>query len=154
MRLGAILAAVLLLPLLRTTTIECADGRRIALLIAAPFEGEQAMHNDLIAMQGALRLRGFAASEILSIEGPLTRDRLMHFLAESRGRIAGWQSGEIFLYYTGHGAFSGDDPKNARPGLQLSRPTPDSEGERVYWDEVFGTLKVNRDVKICLLPDS
>src|SRR3989442_15315848 len=77
--------------------------RRLALLVAAPWEREQAMHNDVIAMYTVLRLRGFSSDEILVLEGSLNRDLLLAFLREAGKRITGWDNGEVFLYYTAHG---------------------------------------------------
>src|SRR5262245_41143726 len=68
---------------------------RLALLIIAPWEGEVAMHNDLIAMREALILRGFSKTEILTLEGQLNRSSFMSFLQKARGRMAGWPGGEL-----------------------------------------------------------
>ena len=63
-----LLLVLLLLVLLLSGPATVADtgkAHRLALLVAAPWEGETAMHNDLIALYNALRQRGFAPEEFL-----------------------------------------------------------------------------------------
>jgi hypothetical protein len=126
--------------------------QRLALLIIAPWEGETAMHNDLTAMYNALRLRGFSADEILSLEGQLNRRSFMSFLQKARRRVARWRQGEIFFYFGGHGIFTGTKVSEARPGLWL-KDDP-SVQYTVFWDEVFATLNAPANVKVILLPDN
>jgi hypothetical protein len=127
---------------------------RLALLIIAPWEGEVAMHNDLIAMREALILRGFSKTEILSLEGRLNRSSFMSFLQKARGRMAGWRRGELFFYFGGHGIYTGSDVAESRPGLWFRRDLQQNPKYTVYWDEVFATLNVSENIKVTLLPDS
>lgn len=127
---------------------------RLALLIVAPWEGEVAMHNDLIAMREALSLRGFSKTEILSLEGQLNRSSFMSFLQKARGRMAGWRQGELFFYFGGHGIYAGSSVAESRPGVWLKRDIKLSPRYTVYWDEVFATLNVPDNIKVTLLPDS
>src|SRR5262249_52818472 len=78
-------------------------ARRLALLVAAPWPGETAMHDDLVAVHEALRLRGFLPEEILVLEGHLQRSALMTFFQAAHQRIATWRRGEVFFYFSGHG---------------------------------------------------
>jgi len=129
------------------------DGpQRLALLIIAPWEDETAMHNDLKAMYDALRLRGFSADEILSLEGQLNRGSFMSFLQKARRRVARWRQGEIFFYFGGHGIFTGTNVSEARPGLWFKDDL--SAQYMVFWDEVFATLNAPANVKVILLPDN
>jgi hypothetical protein len=128
--------------------------QRLALLIVAPWQGEVAMHNDLIAMYNALRLRGFSDKEILSLEGQLNRRSLMSFLQKARGRMATWRQGELFFYFGGHGIFTGTNASESRPGLWLRHDFKQSVKYTVFWDEVFAALNVPANVKVTLLPDT
>jgi|ERR1043166_1695725 hypothetical protein len=128
--------------------------RRLAVLIASPWGDEPAMHNDLAAMQDALRRRGFGPSEIVSLEGNLKRDDVLRFLEAAHERVAGWKSGELFLYFSGHGFYDTEDARKARAGLQLTGDLNGSADSRVLWDEVFATLDAPARVRLLLLPDS
>jgi hypothetical protein len=148
-----------LLLLLFTLTINAGKAmadrpQRLALLIVAPWQGEVAMHSDLIAIYKALRLRGFSDKEILSLEGQLSRRSLMSFLQKARGRMATWRQGELFFYFGGHGAFTGTNASESRPGLWLRHDLQQSVKYTVFWDEVFATLNVPANVKVTLLPDT
>src|SRR5512143_3915268 len=90
---------------------------RQALLIAAPHEAEVSMHYDLAAMYAALQARGLAPEEILLLEGSLDRRILLHFLEGFRHKIAQWREGELFLYLSGHGFFTGETVAEARVGI-------------------------------------
>lgn len=125
---------------------------RLALLVAAPWQGNTMMHNDLMAMYDALRHRGFLPEQILSIEGTLNQGLLMAFLREARGRFALWNHGEVFFHYSGHGTFTGTNELEARPALWL-QDTQNLDGHRVFWDEVFSTLDLPVNIELTLLPD-
>jgi hypothetical protein len=77
-----------------------APSLRLALLIAAPMPGEAAMHDDLAAMYGALRARGFRPDEILVLDGPVRRELLAAFLRDASARVAGWSHGDVFVHCT------------------------------------------------------
>jgi hypothetical protein len=127
---------------------------QLALLIVAPWEGEVAMHNDLIAMREALILRGFSKTEVLSLEGRLNRSSFMSFLEKAHRRMAGWRRGELFFYFGGHGIYTGSNVSEARPGLWLRQDLQQNPKYTVYWDEVFAKLNVPENIKVTLLPDS
>ena len=126
---------------------------RQALLIGTPNDGDVSMHNDLTAMYDALKTRGLASEEILSIEGNLDRQILMHFLEGVNHRIAQWREGQLFLYLSGHGFFTGDIVEEARVGIQLQKATAGSSVQNVYWDEVFSTLSIPEVVTVTMLID-
>ena len=126
---------------------------RQALLIGTPNEGDVSMHNDLAAMYDALKARGLASEEILSIEGNLDRQILMPFLEGVSHRIAKWREGQLFLYLSGHGFFSGDIVEDARVGIQLQNATAGLSVQNVYWDEVFSTLSIPEVVTVTMLID-
>jgi hypothetical protein len=155
-KLGRWSALPLLLFILTVNTGEAIADRpqRLALLIAAPWEGEVAMHNDLIAMYNALRQRGFLHREILSLEGQLNRRSLISFLQKARGRMATWRQGELLLYFGGHGIYTGTNASESRPGLWLRHDLKQSVKYTMFWDEVFAALNVSADVKVTLLPDT
>ena len=136
------------------TAVETSEARRLALLVAAPWEGETAMHNDLIATYNALRQRGFSPEEILVLEGSLTRGLLLSFLQNVHGRLASWQQGEVWFSFSGHGTFSGMSASDARPGLLLTSESLPAREHQVFWDEVFAALQVPMSVQFTLLPDS
>ena len=101
---------ILLLVLMLSGSATGADTgktQRLALLVAAPWAGETAMHNDLVAIYNALRQRGFAPEEFLVLEGALTRSVLLAFLQDVQRRIGLWQHGDVWLYFGGHGTFRG-----------------------------------------------
>lgn len=129
---------------------------RLALLIASPQNGEKAMHNDLVAMREALLARGFRRDEILELEGELDRPRVVAFLAAASRRTASWESGGVFLHYTGHGSLTSSDPATAEAVLQLRGfPTPQAPpANQISWAEVFRTLAVPKGVGIFVVPDS
>src|SRR5438445_12649344 len=62
------------------TVADTGKAQRLALLVAAPWEGETAMHNELVAIYNALRQRGFAPEECIVLEGALTRYVILAFL--------------------------------------------------------------------------
>ena len=134
------------------TDADTGKAQRLALLVAAPWEGETAMHNDLVAIYGALRQRGFAPEEILVLEGSLTRSVLLAFLHDVQRRIGSWQRGEVWFSFSGHGTWRGTTAADAKPGLLLT--SAPSREEQVWWEEVFATLQVPAAVQLTLLPDS
>src|SRR3989442_7903543 len=87
------------------TVADTGKAQRLALLVAAPWEGETAMHNDLVAIYNALRQRGFAPEEFLVLEGALTRSVLLAFLHDVQKRIGALQRGGVWFSFSGHGNF-------------------------------------------------
>ena len=77
----------------------------------------------------------------------------MPFLEGVRHRIAQWREGQLFLYLSGHGFFSGDTVKEARVGIQLQKATAGSSVHNVYWEEVFCALAVPEVVMVTMLID-
>jgi hypothetical protein len=137
-----------------TTVADTGQTPRLALLVAAPWEGESAMFNDVVATYHALRQRGFAPEEFLVLAGPLTRSVLLAFLHDVQRRIGAWQRGEVWLSFSGHGTFRGTTAADARPGLLLTNALHPSQEEQVLWEEVFAALQVPAAVQLTLLPDS
>lgn len=130
------------------------QAQRLALLIAAPWENETAMHNDLVATYDALRQRGFAPEEFLVLEGSLTRSLLLTFLQHVHQRIALWPSGHVWLSFSGHGTLRGTTAADAQAGLLLTSALHPSHEGQVWWEEVFAALDVPAAVQLTLLPDS
>jgi hypothetical protein len=133
--------------------IAAADEPRLAVLIAAPWSGEMAMSQDVAAASLALRRRGFAAGEILVLDGEQTRDSILRFLALVRQRIAPWKSGDVFMAVAAHGAFTGAKAADARPALLLSAREPVAD-HLLFWDEIFNAVAVPAGVRVTLLPDA
>ena len=125
---------------------------KLAVLIAAPWPGEVSMSHDLAATSLALQRRGFAADDIVVLDGPQTRESILRFLASVRRRIAPWKTGEVFMAVSGHGSFTGKTVSDARPAILLSTREP-STGHMLFWDEVFTALAAPAGVRIVLLPD-
>src|SRR5262245_9442222 len=107
LKLGRWSAIFLVLLMLSAEAGETLAGKtqRLALLVAASWEGEVAMHHDLVAMHDALRLRGFQAEDILTLDGPLNRESFVSFLKKARERMGKWHQGELLFYFGGHGTF-------------------------------------------------
>ena len=146
---------LLVLILLGSTTVaDTETPRRLALLVAAPWEGETAMHNDLAATYRGLRQRGFAPGEFLVFAGSLTRSGLLAFLHDVRTRVRAWPDGDVWFSFSGHGTFRGTTVAEARPGLLLASSLHPSPEEQVTWEEVFAALRVPAAVQLTLLPDS
>jgi hypothetical protein len=145
---------MILLILGSTAAGETSGSRRLALLVAAPWEGETAMHDDLAATYTALRQRGFAPEEFLVLEGPLTRSLVLAFLQDVHRRIAPWPTGDVWFSFSGHGHFIGTTASDAIPGLLLASQMPPSQEQQVSWEEVFAALRVPTAVQLVLLPDS
>ncbi len=129
------------------------DPRRLAVLIAAPWEGEIAMSQDMLSMADAVKQRGFTPDQILTLEGVLTRNVLLDFLGNVALRVASWDRGDVLLAVSSHGTFRGTTAADARPGLLLSANEPASLHE-VFWDEIFRALGLPAGVRLILLPDS
>ena len=146
-----LLALMLLGP---RTVANTEQTRRLALLVAAPWEGETAMHNDLVATYNALRQRGFSPEEFLVLAGPLTRSLLLAFLHDVQRRIGAWQRGEVWFSFSGHGTFRGTTAADAQAGLLLTSALHPSHEGQVWWEEVFAALDVPAAVQLTLLPDS
>ena len=136
------------------TVADTGKAQRLALLVAAPWEGETAMHNDLVAIYNALRQRGFAPEEFLVLEGSLTRSVLLAFLHDVQKRISAWQRGEVWFSFSGHGTFRGTTAAEAQPGLLLTSALHPAQEEQVWWEEVFAVLQMPVAVQLTLLPDS
>jgi hypothetical protein len=136
------------------TVADTGKAHRLALLVAAPWEGETAMHNDLIALYNALRQRGFAPEEFLILEGSLTRSVLLAFLHDVQRRMGSWPRGEVWFSFSGHGTLRGTTAAEAQPGLLLTGALHPSPEEQVWWEEVFAALQVPAAVQLTLLPDS
>ena len=136
------------------TIADTGKAQRLALLVAAPWKGETAMHNDLVAIHNALRQRGFAPEEFLILEGALTRSVLLAFLHDVQRRIGAWQRGEVWFSFSGHGTVRGTKAAEAQPGLLLTSALHPSHEEHVWWEEVFAALQVPAAVQLTLLPDS
>ncbi len=146
---------LLVLILLGSTTVaDTEKPRPLALLVAAPWEGETAMHNDLVATYNALRQRGFSPEEFLVLAGSLTRSILLAFLHDVQRRISSWHSGEVWFSFSSHGTFRGTTAAEARPGLLLTSALHPSQEEQVLWEEVFAALQVPAAVQLTLLPHS
>jgi len=130
---------------------------RLAVLVAAPHRGECAMHNDILAIVPVLRSRGFCDDELLRLdEGELERKKVLDFLREAAHRVSSWKEGEVILYVTGHGGFTGYTLEEARPAVILSEglpPLPVTELV-IFWDEIFSTLDLPARVNLTLLADT
>src|SRR5262250_1922873 len=127
-----LLLLLLALMLPSVTVADTGKAQRLVLLVAAPWEGETAMHNDLTAIYDALRQRGFASEEFLVLEGALTGSRLLAFLHDAQKRIGGWQRGEVWFSFSGHGTFRGTTAAEAQPGLLLTSALHPSHEEHVW----------------------
>ena len=149
-RLGA-LALVLVAPSAAAAASD--DTRRLAIVVAAPWGSEPAMHNDVVALQRVLKQRGFAPAQMLVLDGPITRRPLLALLDTARRRIAGWSTGDVWLSVSGHGAYTGLTPRDARAVLALSSDPPSRE-HRVSWDEMFAALHAPPGVRVTVLPDT
>ena len=129
------------------------EKRRLAVLVAAPWEGETVMSQDMFSMADALRQRGFAPGEVVGLEGVLTRNVLLDFVANAGRRIATWDRGDVVFFLSGHGTFSGTTVADARPGVRLSGDGLAADYE-VFWDEIFAALRIPNRVRLIVLPDT
>lgn len=126
---------------------------RLAVLIGSPHRDQASMHHDLAAMFQALKRRGLASEEILCLEGALDRPLLLDFLRAIHHRIADWQRGELYLYITGHGFFSGKSAQDARVGVLLQPGEQVGDGFHAYWEQLFQALSVPPGVTVTMLAD-
>jgi hypothetical protein len=129
-----------------------AAPRRMALLLAAPWPGENFLEGDLTLVQQGVKARGLTSSEVIAAVEPLDRDRLLKHLAEVRRRIAGWTSGDLFLYYNGHGMYGPARTGWPEPGLQLDRDR-EQTSSFLLWRELFASLAAPPGVRVLVLPD-
>ena len=120
------------------------EVRRLALLIAAPWEGETAMHNDLVATYTVLRQRGFAPEEFLVLEGPLTRSLLLAFLQDVHRRIREWPQGNVWFFFSGHGTLRGTTAADAQAGLLFTSAVHPSPEDQMWWEDVFAACRCLR----------
>jgi hypothetical protein len=149
------MARLLGLTLMLAVCMSSAGGgspHRLALLIGSPWSGEETViQNDIASFRTALAKRGFEPSQIKELSGKLTRAQVLDTIRAVTEATASWDSGAVFLYYTGHGWFSGDSAKTARPALALERD-PDINNV-LYWDDLFLALRLPRGVQLIVLPD-
>ncbi len=136
------------------TAADPGDTRRLAILVAAPWAGETAMHNDLVATHTVLRQRGFAPEEFLVLAGPLTRSLLLAFLQDVHRRIGAWPRGVVWFFFSGHGTLRGTTAADAQAGLLFTSALHPSPEDQVWWEEVFAALQAPPAVQVLLLPDS
>jgi cupin superfamily acireductone dioxygenase involved in methionine salvage len=128
---------------------------RLAILIAAPWSGDAAMHRDIEGIVPVLQRRGFRAADLVILDrGPLERQAVLDFLREASRRVLGWRDGEVFLYVTGHGGFVGRDASGARVAVRLAGLDRRLEEIGVFWEEIFATLKIPAGVSLTVLPDT
>ncbi len=122
------------------------------------------MHSDIQAMHHALRGRNFAPEQIWTLEGGVGRELVLAFLDAAREHIAAWSAGDVFLYYSGHGAYwpwNAETVEQARPAMKLDpdgsytpRGAPVHGADRwLLWDEAFAALQLPPGVRLTVLPD-
>lgn len=129
--------------------------RRLALLIAAPHGPETAQQRDVQAMSAALHQRGLSRDEIWVQAGNLAREHLVSFLATAARHVRHWSSGQLFLHYSGHGAFRGPShPETASQVLPAMQPDTDDLSHRwLWWEDAFTILALPSGVHLTLVPD-
>jgi hypothetical protein len=132
--------------------VSAASSRRLALLVGAPWKGENFLGNGVAKMQEALITRGFGPSDTIASTESIDRKTLSLRLDEVRRRIASWPDGEVFLYYDGHGMYSRVTRGVPEPGLQLTGDR-DSPGSSMLWREVWDAIAAPRVVRVLVLPD-
>lgn len=125
---------------------------KFAVLIGAGWNGEPAPHNDVIALQKALRIRGYSPKEILSLDGNLNRSMLISFLLQVKKRVSKWKKGTVFFYFSGHGTYR-KISNEVEPGLWLNTNFSENE-QKLYWSEIFSILNLPPQIKLILLPDN
>jgi hypothetical protein len=125
----------------------------LAILLAAPQEGESAMQHDQVAMTQALLARGHRADRILSLHGLLDRPLVLSFLQAARRQIDGWNTESLFIHVSGHGFFQGETAESARPGLQFRNTDDVTDDYHLLWAEFFAALDLPGGVRLTLLPD-
>ncbi|MBP8107374.1 MAG: hypothetical protein KBG20_00280 [Caldilineaceae bacterium] len=129
------------------------NPNQLALLIAAPQEGEPAMHNDMTAMTQALLDRGLSADRILSLHGRLDRTLVLACLRTVRRRITLWENGSLFIHVSGDGFFIGDTSETARAGLLFDESNDVTDDGHLFWDNFFAALNLPTGIRLILLPD-
>lgn len=129
------------------------NPHNLAFLIAAPQAGETAMLNDQIAMTQALLSSGLPADHIFALHGRLDRKLVLAALDNLRRRMAGWQSGSLFVHVSGHGYFVGENGESARAGLLLDDTQDVNDDYHLRWEEFFAALALPSGVRLTLLPD-
>lgn len=111
------------------------------------------MHNDLAAMYQALRHRQVPPEAILVLEGSLARTMVLGFFAAVHDEIVRRKVKNFFLYWTGHGFFTGETAQTARPGVALQASHEDLPAHPVFWDEIFEALAIPANVNAGFFPD-
>lgn len=129
------------------------NPNQLALLIAAPQEGEPAMHNDMTAMTKVLLDRGVPVDHIFSLYGWLDRTLVLAGLRAVRRRIALWENGSLFIHVSGHGFFAGDTGETARAGLLFDESDDVTDDGHLFWDDFFAALNLPIGIRLILLPD-
>ncbi len=132
------------------------SANRLALLIGAPWRGEAAMHGDVQAFYDALTARGMSSDDLLVLEGRLDRELVLAFLASAKSRVSDWDRGDLFFYYSGHGAYApmdATDAATADPAFVFGPDDLDDPSRWVFWRELFGALALPAGVRLALLPD-
>jgi len=126
---------------------------QLALLIAGPQTGEEAMVNDMVLMTQALRKRDLPAHQIRILHGHLDRPLLLAFLESAVRQVAAWTTGTLFVHFSGHGFFTGETADEARPGLLFVDGGESVPHGHLFWDEFFDALALPHGVQMILLPD-
>ena len=81
---------------------------------------------------------------------------MLGFLASAQSRVSAWDRGDVFLYYSGHGAYAPMDAVDAtavEPALVFSQDDLADPLRWVFWHEAFGALALPAEVRLALLPD-
>jgi len=126
---------------------------RLAVLVGAPHRGDTSVHCDVVAMHNALLARGLGSSEISVVEGLLGRRSLLSFLRDVGRRVSTWTTGEVFLYVSGHGGFTGSTTGRARLYVDLGQADSAQGSQRLFWEEIMRALAAPIGVGLTLLPD-
>lgn len=125
----------------------------LAVILAAPQDGEAAMHSDMTAMNCALHDRGLSADRIYSLHGQLNRPLVLAILQAVPSPHEWMARGYTLCPCQRSRLFSGATAQTARPGL-LFRQTDDVENQyHLFWDEFFAALCLPPGVQFILLPD-
>jgi hypothetical protein len=127
-------------------------SREFALLVAAPWPGESYLAADISLMQAALQARGITSADTTTGLVPLDRATLMRHLGAVKAKISAWSTGQIFLYYNGHGMYGPPAGGRPEPGLQLG-PNRGEHASFVLWRELFDALALPPGVRLLVLPD-
>jgi hypothetical protein len=114
------------------------------------------MHCDVQAFYDVLAARGVSSDELLVLEGRLDRELMLRFLASVRSRVSTWDRGDVFLYYSGHGAYAPSDAIDAasvEPALVFDQGDLGEPSRWLFWREIFAKLALPPSVRLALLPD-